>query len=430
MQLAAALVVIALAMICLGRGAEVRLTLFAAGLALALLALAPLVVFDAFLAEATNGKTIGPICSAMGYAFVLRVTGCDREMVKLLLAPARRAWWLIIPGGCVAGFVSNIAITSQTACAAALGPILVPLMRAAGFPAVLAGATLVLGCSGGGSLYNPGDADLVAIHEFSQAPMKLALGAMLWPLLGGFATAVAVFAVTARRDPNDMATPSADGETSKPADSAPWKALLPPLPIGLIFAFMPGVVFATPPAPFDKGLPVLHAMLFSSIVVLLLCRREAGQGMKAFFEGMGYAYAHIISLLVTASCFIAGMTAVGLTERFVKLVSGAGVGAKLAAGFFPGLLGVITGSGIGPSVAFSKAVLPALRDANLAAALDLGTLGAIAATFGRSMSPAAAVVIFSAAQAGVPVTAVVKRTAPALLAGYAVTLAIVLARGG
>ena len=52
----------------------------------------------------------------------------------------------------------------------------------------------VLGCSGGGSLYNPGDADLVAIHEFSQAPMKMALGAMLWPLLGGFTTAVGVFA--------------------------------------------------------------------------------------------------------------------------------------------------------------------------------------------------------------------------------------------
>src|SRR5882724_6180253 len=113
MQFAAALLIIALAMICLVKGAEVRLTLFAAGLALATLALTPLVVFDVFLAEAGNGKTIGPICSAMGYAFVLRATGCDRAMVDLLLAPARRAWWLLIPLGCIAGFVSNIAITSQ-----------------------------------------------------------------------------------------------------------------------------------------------------------------------------------------------------------------------------------------------------------------------------------------------------------------------------
>ena len=151
--------------------------------------------------------------------------------------------------------------------------------------------------------------------------------------------------------------------------------------------------------------------------------------MKAFFEGMGYAYAHVISLIVTASCFIAGMTEIGLTDKLVRLVSDTGVGGKVAAGFFPGLLGVITGSGIGPSVAFSKAVLPALRD-NLPAALDLGVLAAIAATFGRTMSPAAAVVNFSAAQAGVSVTEIVKRTAPPLLAGFAVVLLIVIARGG
>src|ERR1043165_6670605 len=157
MQFAAALVIIALTMVFLLRGAEVRLTLFAAGLALATLALTPLTVFDVFFAEMGNGKTIGPICSAMGYAFVLRATGADRAAVQLLLAPARRAWWLLIPGGCLTGFVMNIAITSQTACAAAVAPILVPLMRAAGFPAAIAGATLVLGRSGGGSLYNAGD---------------------------------------------------------------------------------------------------------------------------------------------------------------------------------------------------------------------------------------------------------------------------------
>ncbi|MEO6246538.1 MAG: hypothetical protein ABIQ12_13990, partial [Opitutaceae bacterium] len=110
------------------------------------------------------------------------------------------------------------------------------------------------------------------------------------------------------------------------------------------------------------------------------------------------------------------------------LVSGVGIGGKLAAGFFPGLLGVITGSGIGPSVAFSKAVLPALRD-NLPVALDLGVLAAIAATFGRTMSPAAAVVIFSSTQADVSTTQIVKRTAPPLLAGFAVVLLIVIARG-
>src|SRR5882724_1598155 len=99
-------------------------------------------------------------------------------------------------------------------------------MLAAGFSPVVAAATLLHGCSGGGSLYNPADADLIAIHEASKAPMKLALDAMFLPLLGGFLTAVAVFTFIENRG----------GRAAVPADAAApedvaqpwWKALLPP----------------------------------------------------------------------------------------------------------------------------------------------------------------------------------------------------------
>lgn len=428
MQLAATLLIIALTMYFLVREVDVRLVLFAAGLALASLALKPLAIFEVFLAEMGNVKTIGPICSAMGYAYVLRATGCDQEMVRLLLAPVKKAKWLLIPGGCLVGFVTNAAITSQTAVAAAVGPILVPLMLAAGYSRLIAAATLVLGCSGGGSLYNPGDADLVAIQEASKAPMRMALGAMFWPLLCGFVTAVIVLMALSRRQAVDP-----EGVPSAAAPEGPpqrWKALLPPLPVLMIFLMLPGLFLSSLPAPFDHGLPVSHAMLASTIVVLLACRRDLSKTVKSFFEGMGYAYAQVISLVVTASCFIAGMTQVGLTDKLVRLVSGEGVGGKLAAVFFPGSLGVISGSGIGPSVAFSKAVLPTLRDANLPAAVDLGVLGAIAANFGRTMSPVAAVVIFSATLVGVPTLGIVKRTAPPLIAGVLVALLVVLARAG
>lgn len=430
MQLAVTIVIIALTLFFLVREADVRLVLFTAGLALASLALKPLTVFEVFLTEMGNVKTIGPICSAMGYAYVLRVTGCDRAMVRLLLTPVRKARWLLIPGGCLVGFVTNVAVTSQTAVAAAVGPILVPLMLAAGYAPPIAAATLVLGCSGGGSLYNPGDADLVAIQEASKAPMSMALGAMFWPLLCGFVTAVTVLLLLSRRG-------TAGAEASRPAESevppeAPpekWKALLPPLPVLMIFVMLPGLFFKSLPAPFEHGLPVSHAMLISTIIVLLACRAEVSKTVKAFFEGMGYAYAQVISLIVTASCFIAGMTQLGLTDKLVRLVSGVGVGSMFAAGFFPGLLAVVSGSGIGPSVAFSKAVLPSLREANLPAALDLGVMSAIAANFGRTMSPVAAVVIFSAALVGVPTLAIVKRTAVPLIAGGLVALLVLVARG-
>lgn len=421
---AATIGIFLLALYALLRETDVRLVLFLAGLALASLAAQPLVVFETFLAEMGNGRTIGPICSAMGFAWVLRATGCDQAMVRLLLAPTRRIRWLLIPVGCAVGFVTNMAITSQTASAAAVGPILVPLMLAAGYSPIVAAATLVLGCSGGGSLYNPGDADLVAIHESAQAPMQLVLQSMFLPLLCGFAAAVVLFSLGSRRLKSEG--PPVAPDESKPIE---WsKAPLPLLPISLIFLMLPGVFFPTPPSPFEKGLPVSHAMIVGTIVVLLVHRRDFSQQVRSFFEGMGYAYVHVISLIITASCFIAGMTATGLTDKLVSLVSGPGALGKIAAGFFPGLLAVICGSGLGPSVAFAKAVLPPLRD-NVPLALDLGTLAAIAASFGRTMSPVAAVVIFSAILTGTSAWSLIKRTAPVLLAGYVVVLLIVLARG-
>lgn len=428
MLLVATFAIIALTMWLLIKEWDVRLVLFGAGLALTLLKLKPLVVFDVFLAEMGNSKTIGPICTAMGYAYVLRATGCDRAMVRLLLSPVKRVRWLLIPVGCAVGFITNIAITSQTAVAAAVGPILVPLMLAAGYTPVVAAATLLLGCSGGGSLYNPGDADLVAIHEASKAPMKLALDAMFIPLLAGFLTAVAVFTFVenrrrARAGLVIMEAPS--DEVAQPW----WKALLPPLPVIAIFLMMPGVFFPALPAPFEKGLPVSHAMIGATIIVMLLCRGDVSNLAKKFCEGLGYSYAHIITLIVTASCFIAGLTEVGLTERFVKLVAGVGWTAKLAAGVITGALAIIAGTGIGPSVAFSKAVLPTLRDTNLTGALDLGALAAIAATFGRTMSPVAAVVIFCATFGNAKTVALIKHTAPPLLAGFVVMLLIFIARG-
>jgi DcuC family C4-dicarboxylate transporter len=423
MILAATVVVILIALYALLREVDVRLVLFLAGLALACFALQPLVVFDAFLAEIGNGKTIGPICSAMGYAWVLRATGCDQAMVRLLLAPTRTYRWLLIPVGAAVGFVTNVAITSQTASAAAVGPILMPLMLAAGYPPVIVAATLVLGCSGGGSLLNPGDADLVAIHETSGAPMRAVLEAMFVPLVSGFAIAILTFAVWSRRWREPSMAPE---PIERPLERL--KALLPPLPILLILVMLPGGVLPPLPAPFHKGLPVPHAMLLGTIVVLLVHRRDFSRQVQSFFEGMGYGYVHVISIIVASSCFIAGLTAAGMTDELVRVVSGTGIVGKVAAGFFPGLLAAASGSGVAPSVAFAKAVLPSLRD-DTPLALDLGSLAAIGASFGRTMSPVAAVVIFSASLTGVTTWKLIRRVAPALLVGYVAVLAVVIARG-
>jgi DcuC family C4-dicarboxylate transporter len=425
-----ACVIIAAAIWFLIKGADVRLVLFTAGIALASLKLKPWTILNVFNEQMGNVDTIAPICSAMGYAFVLRASGSDREMVRLLIKPIRRVRWLIVPGGCLVGFITNMAITSQTGAAAAVGTILVPLMLAARFHPAIAAATLVLGCSGGGNLMNPGDADTVAIQRATQADMALVLQQMLFPLLAGFLAAVATLTYLSHRTPPETvdADRSAGADDSAPIHLA--KALLPPLPIMMIFLMLPGLNLVPPmPPPYDKGMPVSHAMVISTAIVLLVYRREVSARTKIFFEGMGYAYINVISLIITASCFIQGMKQVGLIEKLVSVVTGNGLIARAAAEFFPFTLGVLSGSGMGPSVAFSQAVLPGVAAINLIGSVNLGVMGAIGASFGRTMSPVAAVVIFTASFINVKPLEIVIRVAPALAVALAAALLASIMRG-
>jgi DcuC family C4-dicarboxylate transporter len=99
----------------------------------------------------------------------------------------------------------------------------------------------------------------------------------------------------------------------------------------------------------------------------------------------------------------------------VKVVSGQGFWGKLATETFPWALAVLSGSGIAPCVSFCKAVLPHVADKDPQGALQLGVLAAVASQFGRTMSPVAAVVMFSSTLVKVSPVEIVKRTAPPLL---------------
>ena len=116
-----------------------------------------------FLATFSNEKFVVPICSAMGFAYVLRHTGCDRHLVLLLVKPLRHVRWFLVPGVIAVGFLVNIPVISQTSTAVCIGPVVVPLMRAAGYSMATIGACLLLGASVGGELLNPGAPELLTI---------------------------------------------------------------------------------------------------------------------------------------------------------------------------------------------------------------------------------------------------------------------------
>src|SRR5262245_159913 len=114
-------VVIALAVYAVWREVDVRLALVLAALALGTLAGQPQVILTTFLSTFSKEQFVVPICAAMGFAHVLRQTGCDRHLVRLLVHPLQRARFLLIPGSVLVGVAVNVPVISQTSTAVTVG---------------------------------------------------------------------------------------------------------------------------------------------------------------------------------------------------------------------------------------------------------------------------------------------------------------------
>lgn len=390
-MLAIALLIIAAAVYLMVRRVEVRRVLLGAGLLMATLAGQPLVIFDTFTRAMVAGM-VAPICAAMGFAAVLGATGCDRELVRLLLAPLRRARWLVVPGGIVIAYLVNMAVPSQTSTAAAVGPILVPLMMAAGVGPTVAGAALILGASFGGDLLNPAAQDVQALAGVTRLSAPAISARVIPASLTGMLVAAVTFTLLllayAGWAPLAWFIRAPEGEE--------WQAL-------------------------TGALPVVRAMLIGTLLAAV-CWREIQPLTRSLFEGMGFAYANIISLTITAQCFGAGIAAIGISDALLKLLDAGSSMALLLAGGIPWSMAVLSGSGSGPILTFAQTFL-----AHVEARHDPVTLGAVAClagAFGRTMSPVAAVVIYSSGLVGVSPLLLIRQLLPALLAGAVTALAL------
>jgi DcuC family C4-dicarboxylate transporter len=418
------------------RRVDVRLVLLGAGLAMALLAAQPLVIADTFTRGMVTAM-VAPICASMGFAALMHATGCDRHLVHALLAPVRRLPWLVVPGGIVAAYLVNAAVPSQASTAAALGPILVPLLLASGRPPVVAGAALVLGASFGGDLLNPGAQDVQAVAGTTGLPAAPLSARVIPASLLGLIVATVVFTLLSRRrrtEPGEMTTAPVAPEPAvePPVRLDPLRAVIPLVPIVLLLVAYAGWAplrwLILPPLgeewePLAGALPVVRAMLVGALLAVLVTWREVLALTRAFFEGMGAAYASIISLTITAQCFGAGIAAIGLAGALLRLASESNALAPLAAGF-PWALSTLSGSGSGPVLAFAQTFLTQVPPGE--EPLTLGALACLGGAFGRTMSPVSAVVVYGAGLVGVTPIALVRQLLPALLAGGGVALAVAL----
>lgn len=502
MTLALGVLIIALAILAVYHRIDVRLALLGAALALGALAGQPMAVVRVFLATFSNERFVVPICTAMGFAYVLRYTGCDQHLVHLLMRPIQRVRALLVPGTVAVGFLVNIPVVSQTSTAVTLGAVVIPILRAAHIPPLTIGAALLLGSSIGGELLNPGAPELRTIVEESEKAARkvgvpspgltgAACVARILPLdLLALAVATAAFCAISRRASAPVREEANGGEgtpsSAPPAPDAfrvnPVMALIPLLPLVLLFLTAPPLtVFKVPAAwlvdpppkserecvtalaaapgaglpsavpwvglalnaprrdgglsPRERGLfdsrLIGSAMLIGVLAAALAVRRKALGIAGAFFDGAGYGFTHIISLIVTASCFGAGVEAIGLADLLGHLIERVPWLLIPTAGGVPCGFAALCGSGMASTQSLFKFFAePALR-LGIDPAL-IGAVVSIAAAAGRTLSPVAAVTLMCATLTGTNPLELARRVALPLLLGVAavVVAAILMAMGG
>lgn len=434
--------VIVLAVYAIARRAEVRLTLLLAGLALGTLAGDPMAIVRKFLTTFTDEKFVVPLCTALGFAYVLRHTQCDQHLVHLLMKPLRHARFFLIPGTVIVGFLVNIPIVSQTSTAVTIGTVVVPLLLAMRLSPATAGAALLLGSSIGGELLNPAAPELRTVVSDSLKRNVVLTSAdcveRIAPLLF-LALAVAVgvlwfLAVRAEARYRDT-TPSPNGQSPAPGMATfrvnLLKALVPLVPLTLLYLTSAPLYLIPiddswllgPDAPPERRESWLigTAMLIGSAVATLAVWRKAGSAAVAFFDGAGYAFGYIIALIVAASCFGEGIRLIGIAQGIGTIVHEAPLLLLPMAGVVCLGFALLCGSGM----ATAQSLFAFFADAGLLVGADLAHVGAvvsIAAAAGRTMSPVAAVVLMCAAMTKTEPLTLVKRVAPALLASTAVMI--------
>ncbi|WP_312202171.1 C4-dicarboxylate transporter DcuC [Anaerospora hongkongensis] len=412
------LAIIALSIYLLVRQYESRMVLLAAGIAMAAIAGDPLAAFDAFSKSMVNGALIQAICSVMGFAFVMKLTECDKHLVNLFGNGLRKIRPVLVPAAVMATFAINVALPSAAGAAAAVGAIFIPILISSGVHPATAGAAVLAGTFGSmlnpGLSHNPfvaklagvGPMDVIAVHAKAD---------IIGGLIGAFSLAIVDKYLT--KDKAYGQGKTAD-EMKKTSVNLLY-AIIPLLPVVLL---MLGTVSSLPVL---KKVGVPHAMLIGAIIALAVTRKKPQEITKAFFEGMGNAFANIMGIIIAAGVFVGGMTSIGLVKAFIDLLTHATGVVKYAATFGPFLLAVIAGSGDAAAFAFNEAVTPHAQKFGLEV-INMGSIAALTGCFGRTMSPIAGATIVCATIAGVSPMELAKRNAPGMIIATIVSMFILL----
>lgn len=379
---------------------ETRMVLIAGGIALACLAGDPLEPLKAFSQSMKQAKVFEVIVACMGFAAVVKLTGCHNHLIAVFVKLLKRAGPFTILGAALCTMLVNSAIPSAAGTSAAVGTILIPLLIAAKVPAPIAAATIMAGLYGGN--LNPGHVHPTIVAELAHRPSIEFVQMVAFPLIGSVVLASLVLIVLAyymRRKGIGMDTELEEGAGQMPEGFKPniFLAVIPLLPLIILLLGNSGLV------PFFK-MPVSHAMIIGAIVAMIATRTGPGSISKTFFKGMGDSFGAIFGIIIAANIFVGGMKTCGIIQELIDIMTTSPMIAKAASVVGPFFIAILCGSGEAASIAFNNAVTAHATSFGLDI-MNMGAMTVLSGGIGRSISPVAGAMIICAGIAKVsPIT--------------------------
>ncbi len=385
---------------------EARMVLVAAGIVMCACAGNPMAALNSF-AKGMGSSMISSACSSMGFALVMRFTGCDKHLINFLAKGLTKVHFLIIPGVVLATFAVNMALPSAAGTAAAAGAIFIPIMMGAGIHPAMAAAAVK--CGTYGSMLNPGLAHNPFVAKIAGVSVMDVIAFHYKANLASLVIAAITITAIAYYFKENSGHEAKGLELEENFKVNYLYALMPVIPIAIL------LLGATKIVPIFK-MGVAQAMIIGCILSLAVTRTNPAELTKSFFEGMGKAYADIIGIIISAGVFVAGMNAMGLVKAFTNAMLNNPAIVKIAASVGPFLLGLIVGSGDAATFAFNEAITPHAADFGMTP-VQMGSMATLGGTLGRTMSPIAGATIIVAGIAGVNPMEIAKRNAlPMVLA--------------
>lgn len=400
---------------------EARLVLFLAGLLMCLIGGLPGDVMKAFTKAMVNNSLVPTICTVMGFSYVMRLTTCDQHLVQSISGILKRGRAILVPISFFLTWWISLAIPSASGCSAAVGSILIPTLIAAGVHPAMAAATVLAGTWGSaispGNAHNPFVADLAGTDMMTVIINETPASVIASIACVVVMTAYAVLRKEGATEERRLAYLKEIGEEGEKAEEFHVRPLLAIVPLVPLFL----LILGSKQVGLLPEISVPLSMLIGVALGFLVTLQDAQEICRKFFEGMGNAYADVIGLIVCASVFTTGMTAIGLTGALTELMEGSQAAAAAAGTFGPFFIAVISGSGDAAAFAFNGAITPFAEQFGLSI-MDLGSLAQIAGAMGRSMSPIAGAAIICAGLAKVNPIEVSKRNALPCLASAIVLM--------